>query len=49
VKPRLSYILTGGEAPVPEENELALHPEQAAHPDQNHSDHPSPDSKSLSE
>jgi hypothetical protein len=28
VKPRLSYILSGGEAPVPEENEHATHSEQ---------------------
>jgi DNA-directed RNA polymerase subunit RPC12/RpoP len=27
VKPRLSYILNGGEAPPPEENEHATHPE----------------------
>jgi hypothetical protein len=28
VKPRLSYILSGGQAPVPEENESAAHAEQ---------------------
>jgi DNA-directed RNA polymerase subunit RPC12/RpoP len=28
VKPRLSYILNGGEAPAKEENEHATHPEQ---------------------
>jgi hypothetical protein len=28
VKPRLSYILSGGQAPVQEENEHATHPEQ---------------------
>jgi hypothetical protein len=35
VKPRLSYILSGGQAPVPEENESALHVEhhQPDHPD----------------
>lgn len=32
VKPRLSYILNGGEAPAPEENEHATHPEQK-HPE----------------
>lgn len=35
VKPRLSYILSGGEAPAARENEQATHPEQK-HPD--HSD-----------
>jgi len=33
VKPRLSYILNGGEAPPPAENEHATHPEQK-HPDE---------------
>ncbi len=28
VKPRLSFILSGGKAPVPEENDAALTPEQ---------------------
>jgi len=42
VKPRLSYILSGGEAPVPEENQSALKVEHK------NSDHP-PDEKSLHE
>jgi len=33
VKPRLSYILNGGEAPPPAENEHATHPEQK-HPEE---------------
>jgi hypothetical protein len=43
VKPRLSYILSGGEAPVPEENESALHVEHKPH------DHSPPEAKTLSE
>jgi predicted RNA-binding Zn-ribbon protein involved in translation (DUF1610 family) len=41
VKPRLSYILSGGKAPAPEDNEHATHPEQKHHDD--------PDSKTLHE
>ena len=40
VKPRLSYILSGGQAPVQEENESAAHAEQK---------HDSPHAKTLSE
>ena len=44
VKPRLSYILSGGEAPPSAENESATHPEQ------NHSEHTEhPHHNSLSE
>jgi hypothetical protein len=34
VKPRLSFILSGGAAPVPEENHSAVHPEHK--PDDDH-------------
>jgi hypothetical protein len=43
VKPRLSYILSGGQAPVQEENESATQTPQNHHPDS------PPDTKSLSE
>lgn len=42
VKPRLSYILSGGQAPVPEENESAAHAEPKHAED-------SPHAKTLSE
>jgi hypothetical protein len=44
VKPRLSYILSGGQAPVPQENESATRPEEK------HREHTEePHHKSLSE
>jgi hypothetical protein len=43
VKPRLSYILSGGQAPVAEENESALHVEQK------HPEHSPEASKTLHE
>jgi hypothetical protein len=43
IKPRLSFILSGGAAPPPEENESAV---QNGHKD---SDHPSSETKSLNE
>jgi hypothetical protein len=44
IKPRLSFILSGGAAPAPEENESAL-----SAVEQKHTDHPSHDSKTLHE
>jgi hypothetical protein len=44
VKPRLSFILSGGAAPIAEENEIAL-----SHGEPKDSSHPSPETKSLHE
>jgi hypothetical protein len=44
IKPRLSFILSGGAAPPPEENESAL-----SGAEQKHSDNSAPESKTLSE
>jgi hypothetical protein len=44
VKPRLSFILSGGEAPAPEENEAALNPTE-----QKDSEQLTPDAKALKE